>query len=224
MLTSIEIRNQQFDGKMRGYNKDQVDTFLKDAAQSIEVLTKENKELKEELDWALKRLDNYEEMQESLNKSILVAQDAADQLKSNSIKEANVIITDAQNQADMTIREAVSEVNKINHEMQELRKHSRTFKQRLQIMVESQLELIESQQWDEVLKDPQYEFNEYKTITKYTQEKAIQSEEDTQEMHKEDENSPNSFEYVSNPLSSQLSFDVEDSERPTIDLPKSEYN
>ena len=44
MLTSIEIRNQQFDGKMRGYNKEQVDSFLKDAAQSVEALTKENKE------------------------------------------------------------------------------------------------------------------------------------------------------------------------------------
>lgn len=224
MLTSIEIRNQQFDGKMRGYSKDQVDTFLKDAAQSVEVLTKENKELKEELDWALKRLDNYEEMQESLNKSILVAQDAADQLKSNSIKEANVIITDAQNQADMTIREAVSEVNSINHEMRELRKHSRMFKQRLQIMVESQLELIESQQWDEVLKEPQYEFNEYKTIAENTQEKAAQNQDDTQETQKEDENSPSSFEYVSNPHSSQLSFDDKDSDRPTIDLPESEYN
>ncbi|MDO5457420.1 MAG: DivIVA domain-containing protein [Atopococcus tabaci] len=221
MLTSIEIRNQQFDSKMRGYNKEQVDTFLKDAAQSVEALTKENKELKEELDWALKRLDNYEEMQESLNKSILVAQDAADQLKSNSIKEADVIIADAQNQADTMIKEAVSEVNNINHEMRELRKHSRTFKQRLQTMIETQLELVESQEWDEVLKDPQYEFNEYKTISKDTQEKAASHEENTQEI--EDDSSSGSFEYVSDPHSSQLSFD-DDHDRPTIDLPESEYD
>lgn len=222
MLTSIEIRNQQFDGKMRGYNKEQVDTFLKDVAQSVEALTKENKELKEELDWALKRLDNYEEMQESLNKSILVAQDAADQLKSNSVKEANVIVTDAQNQADMMIREAVSEVNSINHEMRELKKRSRAFKQKLQIMVESQLELIKSQQWDEVLKDSQYEFNEYREIAEKTQGEPVQSENDRQE--EQDGYTSGSFEYISDPHASQLSFDEEDSDGPAIDLPEPEYN
>ncbi len=157
MLTPIDIRNQEFDGKMRGYDRQQVDDFLREIASHLEDMTKENKDLQDELDWAVKRLDNFEDMQESLNKSIIVAQDAADQLKENSSKEADVILTNAQNKADQILREAINEAKIIKNETDELRKQSRSFRQRLQIMIESQLELLENQQWDEVLKDKEME-------------------------------------------------------------------
>ena len=86
-LTPLEIHNKEFPTKMRGYDQDEVNEFLDQIIRDYEMMIRENKDLKDNLEIVNKKLANYEEMQESLNKSILVAQDAADRLKVNTDKE-----------------------------------------------------------------------------------------------------------------------------------------
>ena len=93
----------------------------------------------------------------SLNKSIIVAQDAADRLKENAAKEANIIRLEAEKNADRLLDEAVSKARKITTETDELKKQSRVFKQRLQIMIESQLEMVKNSEWDDLLRPAEEE-------------------------------------------------------------------
>ena len=96
-LTPLEIHNKEFPTRMRGYDQDEVNEFLDQIIRDYELLIRDNKELKDNLEIVNKKLANYEEMQESLNKSILVAQDAADRLKVNTDKEIEVLKLEATN-------------------------------------------------------------------------------------------------------------------------------
>ena len=75
-LTPLDIHNKEFPTKIRGYDQDEVNEFLDQNIRDYELLIRENKELTNNLDLVNKKLVNYEEMQDSLNKSILVSPDS----------------------------------------------------------------------------------------------------------------------------------------------------
>lgn len=174
-LTPMDIHNKEFSVKMRGYDQDQVNDYLDQIIKDYELLLKQKKETEKKLEFAEEKLASYDQMQDSLNKSIIVAQDAADRLKVNSEKEAEMISKeaenkaskvrqDAENHADQLLKEAVGKARKIEEETEALRKQSRIFRQRLQLMIESQLELVKKDEWDDILQAPISEKPETHTL------------------------------------------------------------
>ena len=97
------------------------------------------------------KVSYFNSIQETLNKSIIVAQEAADRLKENARKDAEIIIFEAEKEAERLLKEAAEKATEINRETDALKKETRMFRQRLQIMVESQLEMIKNEEWDLLL-------------------------------------------------------------------------
>lgn len=229
-LTPLEIHNKEFPTRMRGFDQDEVNEFLDQVIRDYEVLIRENKEVKDDLELVNKKLANYEEMQESLNKSIIVAQDAADRLKENTDKELEVIKREADNyaknvrqeaenyaeevrkeadkykeetcedadgyssnvhkeaddNADALLEEAVLKARKIEDETEALRKQSRVFKQRLQLLIESQLELLTKEDWDNLLVGKPIEYPNTETIAEVEKELEVKVEAQDNELADEE--------------------------------------
>lgn len=180
-LTPMDIHNKEFPVRMRGYDQDEVNDYLDQIIKEYEMLLKQKKEADNKLALAEEKLANYDQMHDSLNKSILVAQEAADRLKLNAEKEADMIAKEAtneaanlkheaENNADELLKDAVTKARKIELETEELRKQSRIFRQRLQLMIESQLELVKKEEWDDILQAPSLEEAETETIKEVKKE------------------------------------------------------
>ena len=161
-LSSEEIGKKKFDSKMRGYAPTEVDAFLKEVTESMAELEEKNKELSDQVKSNEEKLKYFTDLKDSLNKSILVAQEAADKVKNNAKKEAEIVVREAQKQAtdivseandkaNMVIESAASSTKKLTTETNDLKKQTRVFRQRLQVMLESQLEVVKSSDWDELL-------------------------------------------------------------------------
>ena len=161
-LTADEIANKKFDTKMRGFNPNEVNDFLKQMAATVADLTEKNRELSEQVKANEEKLKYFTDLKDSLNKSILVAQEAADRVKSNAKKEAEIVVREAQKQAtdivseandkaNAVIENAASQTRKLTTETNDLKKQTRIFRQRLQVMLESQLEVVKSKDWHELL-------------------------------------------------------------------------
>ncbi|MNC07398.1 Septum site-determining protein DivIVA [compost metagenome] len=86
-------------------------------------------------------------IEESLSKTIIVAQEAADDVKNNSKKESQLIIKEAEKNADRIINEALSKSRKIAIETEELRKQASIYRTRFRTLVEAQLELLSQDDW-----------------------------------------------------------------------------
>lgn len=157
VLTPLDIHNKEFPVKMRGYDQDQVNDYLDQIIKDYEMVLKEKRELEKNLQFSEEKVGHFNNLQDALNKSIIVAQDAADRLKENAAKEANIIRLEAEKNADRLLDEAVSKARKITTETDELKKQSRVFKQRLQIMIESQLEMVKNSEWDDLLRPAEEE-------------------------------------------------------------------
>ncbi|WP_067620804.1 DivIVA domain-containing protein [Alicyclobacillus acidiphilus] len=147
-LSPIDIHNKEFRRSWRGYNEDEVDDFLERIIQDYEALIRQNKQLEEEIARINDRLAHYDSLEDSLSKSILVAQETAEEVKGNARKEAQLIIREAEKNADRIVSEALNKARKMALEVEEMQKQASLFRARFRSLVQSQLEMMDSGEWE----------------------------------------------------------------------------
>lgn len=81
---------------MRGYDEDEVNEFLDQVIKDYEGVIRENKELSNQLLSVQEKLDHFATIEETLSKTIIIAQEAADDVKNNAKKEAQLIVKEAE--------------------------------------------------------------------------------------------------------------------------------
>jgi cell division initiation protein len=147
-LTPLDIHNKEFGRSFRGYDEDEVNEFLDQVIKDYEALIRENKELQAQVAALQERLDHFANIEETLSKTIIVAQEAADEVKNNSKKEAQLILKEAEKNADRIINEALARSRKIALEIEELKKQASVYRTRFRTLVEAQLELLSKEDWN----------------------------------------------------------------------------
>ncbi|PCL94376.1 DivIVA domain-containing protein [Paenibacillus lautus] len=147
-LTPLDIHNKEFARRIRGYDEDEVNEFLDQIIKDYESVIRENKELGNQLMSMQERLDHFSNIEETLSKTIIVAQEAADELKNNAKKEAQLIIKESEKNADRIINDALGKSRKIALEVEELKKQASIYRTRFRSLVEAQLELLKQEGWE----------------------------------------------------------------------------
>jgi len=147
-LTPLDIHNKEFSRKIRGYDEDEVNEFLDQIIKDYEALIRENKELQAQLEAIQEKVNHFKTMEETLSKTIVVAQEAADEMKMNAKKEAQLIIKEAEKNADRIINESLAKSRKIALDSEELKKQAMIYRTRFRSLLEAQLDLLNSEAWD----------------------------------------------------------------------------
>ncbi|WP_223700302.1 DivIVA domain-containing protein [Sutcliffiella deserti] len=162
-LTPLDIHNKEFNKGFRGYDEDEVNEFLDQVIKDYELVIREKKEFEEKVKELNSRLTHFNTIEETLNKSILIAQESAEDVRRNAQKEAKLIIKEAEKNADRIINESLLKSRKLQIEIDELKKQSKVFRNRFKMLVEAQLELIANDDWDHLMeyeeKDKELEEN-----------------------------------------------------------------
>jgi len=156
-LTPLDIHNKEFSKGFRGYDEDEVNEFLDQVIKDYEMVIREKKQLEEKVAELTERLNYFTNIEETLNKSILIAQETAEEVKRNAQKEAKLIIKEAEKNADRIISEALAKSRKIALEIEELKRQSKVFRTRFRMLVEAQLEMLNNGDWDHLM---EYEVKE----------------------------------------------------------------
>ncbi|KAF0183188.1 MAG: cell division initiation protein [Nitrospirae bacterium] len=142
-ITPLDIQSKQFPVKFRGFGVDEVYSFLEVVREELEELLRENASYKEQLNRADAQLQEYRNMEVTLRETLLTAQQMVDEYKSNSRKEAELIIREAELKADTTIKEAQERVVKVHEDIVELKGIRRHFKEEVRRLIESHLSMLE---------------------------------------------------------------------------------
>lgn len=142
MLTPMDIHNKEFKRSFRGYNEAEVDDFLDKVMEDYELLYKENSDLKDRINIMNEKLQSYANMETTLNNTLIVAQNTAEELKKNAAKEAELIIQNAQQNAEKILQKANQEVVRIRMELESNRKQLNVFKAKFRSLLEGQLEAV----------------------------------------------------------------------------------
>lgn len=149
-LTPLDIHNKEFSRGFRGYDEDEVNDFLDQVIKDYEVLIREKKGLEEKVRKLEERIGHFSNIEETLNKSILIAQETAEDVKQNASKEAKLIVKEAEKNADRIINESLSKSRKIALDIEELKKQASVYRTRFRMLIEAQLELLKNDEWDKL--------------------------------------------------------------------------
>lgn len=183
-LTAMDINNKEFKRGLRGYSVEEVDEFLDQVVENYEELYKENYRLKESLSRVNEKLEHYEKLEATIQNTLLLAQNAADQAKESSEKQAELIIGNANETAQRILDKAHGDVISINDEYEKVKEEFIKFRAKFRGFMNTQL-----QTFDELEKDltknysvsqpvDNYEIHEKEAETTNTEEKEEFNVED----------------------------------------------
>lgn len=138
---------------MRGYDPGEVNAFLDKVIGQVETMIEEMNQKDQEIsklqhmdieNKALKeKLEQYQRMEGTLNKAIIMAQKTSEQIKVNAHNEYETIIEDAKRNANRIINEALLRAEKTENEANLLRRNTTIFKKRVKDIVSVQLEMVD---------------------------------------------------------------------------------
>ena len=180
-ITPNDIHNKDFSTKFKGFDPEEVNDFLDDVKKELEQLIRDNKDLEKRVKFNEEKVEYFNSIQETLNKSILVAQEAADRLRENARKDAEIIVFEAEKAAQAMLREAAEKATEINRETDLIKKETRIFRQRLQILTQTQLDMIKNEEWDFVLNTPTHIEVTAPSLDSIIKDRAKKSEEESKE-------------------------------------------
>lgn len=196
-MTSMDIMSKEFKRNMRGYNVDEVDDFLEKVAEDYEAVYKENAILKEKMDVFQDKLDHYAKMESTIQSTLLLAQNAAEQAKHSSQVEAEMILKNANESAKRIIDKAHVGVLNINDEFDRTKQEFAKFRSKFRNFMITQMEMFEALEKDF---DKNYSISSVVPEIENTQEVAV-----TVATNKESEG----FEYNTAELEDIKSFFVD---------------
>ncbi|MBZ0157598.1 MAG: DivIVA domain-containing protein [Alphaproteobacteria bacterium] len=142
-LTPLDIQQKQFPMRFRGFDVDEVYSFLELMREELEELLRENASLKEQLGRADEQISEYKKMETTLRETLITTQQMVEDYKSNARKEAELIMKEAELKADSIIKEAQEKVVKIHEDIVDLKGIRRHFKEEIRRLIESHLKMLE---------------------------------------------------------------------------------
>jgi cell division initiation protein len=149
-ITPMDIRQQQFTLKLfRGFDVQEVDTFLEDVANDYEQLVKENMLLKEQLQNLEERVRGVAEREKMLQETLVTTQRMAEELKENARREAQLMVREAELQGDKLLEEARAEEAKIRNQILALKRSRRQLVEGIRATVEMYQRLVTEELKDE---------------------------------------------------------------------------
>ena len=143
MITPLDIENKKFSKQMmNGYSVDEVDDFLDDLTLDYTKNYKENTELKAKVEELTKSLEQYRNIEQTLQSTLLMAQTTADDVKKVAKQQADQIINDAKDTAKQQAIELDNEIIAKRKELDDVKKQFDIYKAKMESLLISQLELL----------------------------------------------------------------------------------
>lgn len=165
VLTPMEIQTKEFNKVLRGYDPKQVEAWVQKVKENYEKLYVENHELKERLAQSEDSVVHYRDLEDALQRTLVMAQKGAEDMRSNAERESKIMLEQAEvsartikqkaeEEADRMVNEASQKaeemlkladqrVGTILEEYRRLEKQANVFKAKFKALLEAQLEMVE---------------------------------------------------------------------------------
>jgi cell division initiation protein len=141
-ITPLDIRKQEFKKSMRGFDPDEVYAFLNTVADEYEIALSDNKGLREHVVNLKERLAEFKDMETNLRNTLLTAEKLTVDAKENAKHEAELILREAEVEAERASENIRSHTRQLRREILELKKQKDNYITRLRTLIDSHREMI----------------------------------------------------------------------------------
>jgi cell division initiation protein len=142
-VTPVELRNFEFPKTFRGFDPEEVETIIAEAAGEMERLLKENEELKQKSASLQEQLKKYSDLEESIKKTLLTAENAVAEKQKAADKSMEVQIRETEAACNEMRQKALKEVETIKYELASLKMQKVRFMAEIRSLIDSHTRLLE---------------------------------------------------------------------------------
>ena len=143
-ISPLDVRNQIFKKKLRGYDADEVKIFLDAVADRMEDMIKEKENLEKENAALREKANVFADLEASLRDTMVTAQRISDEAKVNAQKEADNIRRQADLDAQARAAEAGKQVEDVRRAHEYTRAQTMAFIAKLRSLLEGHLSFLGS--------------------------------------------------------------------------------
>ncbi len=118
--TAVDIRNQRFRSRWRGFDPEEVILFLNVVADEVERLTQTIRQLEHDNRVLQDQLEEYRERERHIRNTLVAAQQSADRIRQQAQQEAELIVREAEFRRDQILTAAQAQIQKVYQEMEQL--------------------------------------------------------------------------------------------------------
>lgn len=138
-----DIANQQFEVRMRGYDRQQVVEFLKGVSREFDHVVGELTQARQELKEAKHELSDYRRREASLHDALNMARQVGEQIKQQSERDAELTMADAELRAERMLSGVQNRVVALREEMFNLQEQRLRTQTELRNVLESHLKMLD---------------------------------------------------------------------------------
>lgn len=142
-ITPLDLRQQRFKTRVRGFDQGDVIAFLTEAADDYEQALRELDRLRQEISRLESLLGEHRERESNLRSTLLTAQRVADELKENAQNEAKLVVREAEGRANLVVEKAQNRLDEIERDINEMRLRRRTVEGSLEASIQALYHALE---------------------------------------------------------------------------------
>jgi len=122
-ISPMDIQKQTFAGQLRGYDREEVRTYLGFVAEEVAALQRERDALDQDLQNIRALLDEHRQREQILKNTLLTAQRVSEEIKEGARKQGESVVKEAEMQADRLLELAQARAHEVERGILELRAH-----------------------------------------------------------------------------------------------------
>lgn len=141
-ITPLDIQQQRFHAKLRGYDPKEVDAFLELLANELAESARESNLLRDELRLREQELVAHRERERAVQETLHMAQRVRDETTESARKEAQIIVRQAEQEAEKLLTAGHLRLSKVLEEITALRAQRVALEEEIRNVAERHLKIL----------------------------------------------------------------------------------
>jgi len=142
-ITPVELRNFEFPKSFRGFAPEEVEMLIDEAAGEMERLLKENDALKQKLASMQEQLKKYSDLEDSIKKTLITAENAVAEKQKSADKAMEVQVRETEVACNEMRQKAHREVETVKFELASLKMQKVRFMAEIRSLIDSHAKLLD---------------------------------------------------------------------------------
>lgn len=142
-ITPLDIQQMVFRIGFRGYDKEEVNRFLEELAQTVESLNRDNAVQREKIVFLEQQLAELKRTEATLSNTLVSAQTLAEDVKRAAQRESELVIREAELKAGELMRKARNELADTQRDLSGLQKQRLLMVERLRATLQTFERMLE---------------------------------------------------------------------------------
>ena len=156
-ITPLDVRNHAFPRRLSGYDREEVDNFLRVVSEDYEAALRELQKVREEVTRLEQRVQELVGKETLLQETLTTAQHLSEDLKQTAMKEAEMMVSEAEIQGEKVLDAAHRRAARLAEDLREMKLLRSRVATALRAALEHHLQILDHLAEEPAIEDPALE-------------------------------------------------------------------